>query len=330
MPTIYEVPLAFAREGLDEILLDYLSLPHYDRDLTKWDTIVNRVKNPQDEVNVAFVGKYVQLGDTYKSLNEALHHGGIANNVRVKISFMDSEELESDGYPETLARVDAILVGPGFGRRGIEGKLKAIRYAREMKVPFFGICLGMQCAVIEYARNVCGLKDANSTEFDTTAPHKVIYMLRDLLGVEALGGTMRLGKYPCDLREGSLARRAYGEAQISERHRHRYEVNQRIPPELRDAGLRSPGCRRTRSSSRWSSCRTTRGSSAASSTRSTRAAGPAPPALQGLHPRRARPPARDAGGRREEGGRAGDARPRAGESPRPERPVGLKRRRTRP
>ena len=237
VPTIYEVPLAFAREGLDEILLDYLSLPHYDRDLTKWDTIVNRVKNPQDEVNIAFVGKYVQLGDSYKSLNEALHHGGIANNVKVKISFVDSEELESVGYPETLARADAILVGPGFGRRGVEGKLKAIRFAREMKVPFFGICLGMQCAVIEYARNVCGLKDANSTEFETTTPHKVIYMLRDLLGVEALGGTMRLGKYPCDLGEGTLARRAYGEAQIWERHRHRYEVNQEYLPMLRDAGM---------------------------------------------------------------------------------------------
>ena len=157
--------------------------------------------------------------------------------MKVKISFVDSEELESVGYPETLARADAILVGPGFGRRGIEGKLKAIRFAREMKVPFFGICLGMQCAVIEYARNVCGLKDANSTEFETTTPHKVIYMLRDLLGVEALGGTMRLGKYPCDLGEGTLARRAYGEPQIWERHRHRYEVNQEYLPMLRDAGL---------------------------------------------------------------------------------------------
>src|SRR5664279_1927226 len=237
VPTIYEVPLAFAREGLDEILLDYLSLPHYDRDLAKWDSIVNRVKNPQEEVTIAFVGKYVQLGDSYKSLNEALHHGGIANNVKVRISFGDSEELETAGFPETLARADAILVGPGFGRRGVEGKLKAIRFAREMKVPFFGICLGLQCAVIEFARNVCGLKDANSTEFEPTTPHKVIYMLRDLIGVEALGGTMRLGKYPCDLGEGTLARRAYGEATIWERHRHRYEVNQEYLPALRDAGM---------------------------------------------------------------------------------------------
>src|SRR5512140_1520045 len=197
--TIYEVPLAFAREGLDEILLDYLSLPHYNRDLSRWEEIVNRGKNPSGEVNVAFVGKYVQLGDSYKSLNEALHHGGIANNVKVKISFVDSEELESVGYPETLARADAILVGPGFGRRGIEGKLKAIRFAREMKVPFFGICLGMQCAVIEYARNVCGLAGASSTEFEPNAPAKVIYTLRDLIVVDALGGAMRLGKYPCDL-----------------------------------------------------------------------------------------------------------------------------------
>ncbi len=235
--TIYEVPLAFAREGLDEILLDYLSLPHYDRDLSRWEQLVNRVKNPVDEVTIAFVGKYVQLGDSYKSLSEALTHGGIANNVKVKIAFVDSEELEAASYPDSLVGADAILVGPGFGKRGIEGKLQAIRWAREKKVPFFGICLGMQCAVIEFARNVCGIPGANSTEFDPNAAQKVIYKLRDLIGVDALGGTMRLGRYPCDLGEGTLARRAYGEPMIWERHRHRYEVNQEFLPTFREKGL---------------------------------------------------------------------------------------------
>ena len=235
--TIYEVPLVFAREGLDEILLDYLSLPHYDRDLSKWEQIVNRLKNPQDEVTIAICGKYVQLGDSYKSLNEALGHGGIANNVKVKLAFVDSEELEASGFPEGLRNADAILIPGGFGKRGIEGKIRAIRYARESRVPFFGICLGMQCAVIEYARHVVGLAGANSTEFDDETPYKVIYKLRDLIGVEALGGTMRLGKYPCELGEGTLARRCYGEPTIWERHRHRYEVNQEYLPALRDKGM---------------------------------------------------------------------------------------------
>jgi CTP synthase len=241
VPTIYEVPLALAREGLDEILLDYLSLPHYTRDLGSWEQIANRIKSPVDEVTIAIVGKYVQLGDSYKSLNEALGHGGVANSVKVKLAFVDSEELELRGFPETLVNADAILIPGGFGKRGIEGKIQAIRYAREMKVPFFGICLGMQCAIIEYARHVVGLQNANSTEFDANAPHKVIYKLRDLLKVEALGGTMRLGKYPCDLAEGSLARRCYGESQVSERHRHRYEVNQEYLGLLRGAGMSFAG-----------------------------------------------------------------------------------------
>ena len=219
--SIYEVPLQFAAEGLDEILLDLLNLPHYDRDLSKWESLVNRIKNPAGEVEIAIVGKYVEYGDSYKSLNEALAHGGIANNVRVKLHYVDAESLENDTYPEVLARVDAILVPGGFGKRGVEGMLKAIQYAREKKVPFFGICLGLQTAVIEYARHVAGL--------------------RDLIGVEALGGTMRLGKYPCELSPGSFAARAYGESLISERHRHRYEVNQEYLPALRDAGLSFTG-----------------------------------------------------------------------------------------
>ncbi len=264
----------------------------------------------------------MQLGDSYKSLNEALHHGGIANNVRVKISFVDSEELESVGYPETLARADAILVGPGFGRRGIEGKLKAIRFAREMKVPFFGICLGMQCAVIEYARNVCGLAEANSTEFDPNALHKVIYMLRDLLGVEALGGTMRLGKYPCDLGEGTLARRAYGEPQIWERHRHRYEVNQEYLPMLREAGLTFCGMSPDRkfvemvelSDHPWFlGCQF-------HPEFKSKPAQPHPLFKDFVRAARAHRHA-TARGRREEGGRVRDTRPRAGEPAAPERPL---------
>jgi CTP synthase len=241
VPSIYEVPLQFAAEGLDEILLDLLHLPHYDRDLTKWENLVNRIKNPAGEVDIAVVGKYVDYGDSYKSLNEALAHGGIANNLRVRLHYVDAETLENDQYPDVLVRADAILVPGGFGKRGVEGMTKAIQYAREKKVPFFGICLGLQTAVIEFARHVAGLEGANSTEFDEEPRHKVIFKLRDLIGVEALGGTMRLGKYPCELSAGSIAQRAYGENPISERHRHRYEVNQEYLPALRDAGMSFTG-----------------------------------------------------------------------------------------
>ena len=241
VPSIYEVPLQFAAEGLDEILLDLLNLPHYDRDLSKWESLVNRIKNPSGEVDIAVVGKYVDYGDSYKSLNEALAHGGIANNVRVRLNYVDAETLENEQYPEILTRADAILVPGGFGRRGVEGMMKAIQYAREKKVPFFGICLGLQAAVIEYARHVAGLEGANSTEFEEEPRHKVIFKLRDLIGVEALGGTMRLGKYPCELAPGSIAARAYGESPISERHRHRYEVNQEYLPALKDAGMSFSG-----------------------------------------------------------------------------------------
>jgi CTP synthase len=239
--SIYEVPLQFAAEGLDEILLDMLHLPHYDRDLSKWETLVNRIKNPAGEVDVAVVGKYVDYGDSYKSLNEALAHGGIANNLRVKLHYVDAETLENDQYPDILTRADAIIVPGGFGKRGVEGMMNAIQYAREKKVPYFGICLGLQTAVIEFARHVAGLEGANSTEFEEEPKHKVIYKLRDLIGVEALGGTMRLGKYPCELSAGSFAARAYGESLISERHRHRYEVNQEYLPLLKEHGLSFTG-----------------------------------------------------------------------------------------
>jgi CTP synthase len=239
---IYQVPLAFSREGLDEILLDKLHLPHEEIGaLTKWEEIVRKLRHPEDEVRIGFVGKYVEFGDSYKSLNEALTHGGIANNVKVRIIYIDSESLEEEGYHGELTSVDGILVGPGFGARGIEGKLRAIRYAREKRIPFFGICLGMQCATIEFARNVVGMVGANSTEFDDEAPYKVIYKLRDLIGVDALGGTMRLGKYPCDLVEGSIARDAYAVDHVDERHRHRYEVNPEYVPALQEKGFRVTG-----------------------------------------------------------------------------------------
>ena len=239
---IYQVPLAFSRERLDEILLDKLHLPHVEIGaLTKWEEIVRKMRHPEDEVKIGFVGKYVEFGDSYKSLNEALTHGGIANNVKVRIVYIDSEELEEEGYHGDLSKVDGILVGPGFGSRGVEGKLRAIRYARERRIPFFGICLGMQCATIEFARNMAGMVGANSTEFDDEAPYKVIYKLRDLIGVDALGGTMRLGKYPCNLADNSIVREAYGVESVEERHRHRYEVNPEYVPKLESLGFRVTG-----------------------------------------------------------------------------------------
>ena len=235
--TIYEVPLHFAREGLDEILLDQLSLPHYERDLGRWETLVSKVKNPKHQVRIGIVGKYVELPDAYKSLNEALLHGGVANDARVELVYISAEEIESGNWPREVFEVDGLLVPIGFGARGTEGKIRAIRYAREHEVPFFGICLGMQCLTIEFARNVCGVKEATSTEFDPDTAQPIIYKLRDLLGIEEMGGTMRLGAYPCRLREGTLARAIYGAEEISERHRHRYEVNQRYLATLKEHGL---------------------------------------------------------------------------------------------
>jgi len=235
--TIYEVPLLFAREGLDETLLDLLNLPHYERDLGRWESLVSKVKNPKDNVRIGIVGKYVELPDAYKSLNEALLHGGIANDCRVDLVYISAEEIESGTWPREIFEVDGLLVPIGFGPRGTEGKIRAIRYAREHQVPFFGICLGMQCMTIEFARNVCGIDKATSTEFDPDTSQPVIYKLRDLLGVEEMGGTMRLGAYPCELAAGTMARRIYDEPAISERHRHRYEVNQKYLAKLKEHGL---------------------------------------------------------------------------------------------
>jgi CTP synthase len=236
--TIYEVPLMFAGQGLDDMIVKKLGLIAGERDLRRWTELVETIKNPEASVTIGIVGKYVELEDSYKSLHEALIHGGVANKLRVQIRWVESEDLMEDpNWEDRLRDFDAILVPGGFGKRGIAGMLRAINYARRGLTPYFGICLGMQCATIEFARNVCGLDGADSTEFDDDAAHPVIFKLRDLIGVEAMGGTMRLGAYPCVLKEGSLGERAYGAREISERHRHRYEFNPRYEDELGGNGL---------------------------------------------------------------------------------------------
>jgi len=236
--TIYEVPLMFAGQGLDDMIVKKLGLTAGDRDLRRWTELVETIKNPEASVTIGIVGKYVELEDSYKSLHEALIHGGVANKLRVQVRWVESEDLMEDAnWEDRLRDFDAILVPGGFGRRGIAGMLRAINYARRGLTPYFGICLGMQCATIEFARNVCGLEGADSTEFDDDTAHPVIFKLRDLIGVEAMGGTMRLGAYPCIVKEGSLAEKAYGAHEISERHRHRYEFNPRYEDELGGHGL---------------------------------------------------------------------------------------------
>jgi CTP synthase len=223
--TVYEVPLFLHSEGLDQLLVDVLRLPASPQDLGPWEEIVRKVKHPARRVTIAVVGKYLGLRDAYKSLMEAIGHGGIANDCGVEIRSVEAEQVERDGPKPHLHDVQAVLVPGGFGVRGIEGKIAAIQYAREERVPFFGICLGMQCAVIEFGRNVCGLAGANSTEFDPKAPHPVIDLMPEQQGITNLGGTMRLGAYPCRLAPGSRAAGVYGASEVSERHRHRYEVN---------------------------------------------------------------------------------------------------------
>ena len=235
--SIYQVPLKLAAEGLDDIVLERLNLPKGKRDLSRWVDVVEASESADDIVSVGIVGKYVDLADSYKSLNEALIHGGLANGVHVELVFIDAEDLEGSGYPEQLFEVDSILVPGGFGKRGIEGMIRAIEFARGRKVPYFGICLGLQTAVVEFARNVCGLAGAHSTEFVGSPPYKVIYKMRELVGVDQMGGTMRLGKYPCRLKPSSLAWQAYGSDEVWERHRHRYEVNPEYVPLFEEKGL---------------------------------------------------------------------------------------------
>jgi CTP synthase len=239
--SVYEVPVVFAGEGVDEIVLRLLKLEAGPRDLTRWTAMLERMQNPLDDVTIGLVGKYVEYEDSYKSLKEALLHGGLAHQVKVNIHWIEAEGVHGPDWRRQFEGYDGILVPGGFGKRGVDGMLNAIRYAREEKVPYFGICLGMQTLVIEYARNVCGLAEADSTEFNPGTPHRVIFKLRELKGIDELGGTMRLGAWPCVLKEGSFAHRAYGAREISERHRHRYEFNREYEDQLKAAGLRITG-----------------------------------------------------------------------------------------
>ncbi|MCA9676384.1 MAG: CTP synthase, partial [Myxococcales bacterium] len=235
--TVYELPLRFAEQGFDGKIAQLLNIWSRASRLDAWEDVVRTVTQPKRKVAIGFVGKYVQLVESYKSLNEALIHGGIANDCKVEIRHLDSELIEQDGAAAVLGDVDGVLVAPGFGARGTEGKIAAVRLAREQKLPFFGICLGLQMAVIEFARDVCGLADANSTELDDKTPHPVVDFMPDQRGITEKGGTMRLGAYPCVLKVGSRAAEAYGTSEISERHRHRYEVNNNYRDTLERHGM---------------------------------------------------------------------------------------------
>ncbi len=234
--TIYEVPLLLAREGLDRSILKMLELPDTDKDLSEWEQLIHDIKNPHGEVTIGIVGKYVRLEDSYKSLNEALAHGGFAHNLKVNLQWIEAEDLRPDNL-SPLEEVDAILVPGGFGPRGTEGMAVAAGFCRQRKVPYFGICYGFQWSVVEYARSICGLTNAGSAECDADSSPRLIVKLKDLVDVEELGGTMRLGAYPCVLEPGSLAHRAYGTLEISERHRHRFEFNREYEEILTKAGL---------------------------------------------------------------------------------------------
>src|SRR5712692_10148053 len=246
--TIYDVPLAFHEQGLDDLIVSQLGLEVKapQADLAEWRNLVATVREPSGgQTSIAIVGKYVELEDSYKSLREALTHGGVANNLRVEVKWIESEELMDDDYEDHLRDFDAILVPGGFGKRGVAGMIRAILYARRSRTPYFGICLGMQTACIEFARHACDLKDADSTEFNVETPYRIIFKLRDLVNVEEMGGTMRLGAWPCLLSEGSLAREVYGGAEeISERHRHRYEFNPVFRETLEQGGLVFSGASR--------------------------------------------------------------------------------------
>jgi CTP synthase len=236
VPTIYEVPLQFAAEEIDEIVLDKLDLTCPRPNLKEWKKFVENVKNPRGDVQIGICGKYTDHQDAYKSIVESFVHAGAANNVRVKLAWVRAEDVEREGAAQHLHEMSGLLVAPGFGERGIEGKIGAINYVREHGIPFLGICLGLQCAVIEFARNVCGLTRANSTEFKQT-DQNVIDMMIEQKNVTAYGGTMRLGSYPCDIVKGTRAYEAYKKDQVNERHRHRYEVNDAFKNTLAQHGM---------------------------------------------------------------------------------------------
>ncbi len=238
--SIYELPLMLSSENLDDLVVEHLQLDAPETPMTEWQSVVRRLKYPQHRVDIGVVGKYIELQDAYKSVYESLTHGGIANDCGINIVRIDSEVLE-EGDLDSLKGLDGILVPGGFGDRGIEGKIDAARYARENKIPYFGLCLGMQIAVIEFARNVIGLEKANSTEFDRDTPHPVIDLMPDQEGLTDKGATMRLGAYPCQLQSDSLSLEAYGEVDIEERHRHRYEFNNAFSDQLKSGGLRLAG-----------------------------------------------------------------------------------------
>mgnify|MGYP000015266926 FL=1 len=241
VPTIYEVPLKMHEQHLDEVVLEKLNLPaDSEPDMTAWSAFVEKIKHPSRTIDIALVGKYTELHDAYKSISESFIHAGASNDCHVKLSYVNSEKLNRENVAEKLGRMAGILVAPGFGNRGIEGKIEAVRFARENGVPFLGICLGMQCAVIEFARNVLGIADANSSEMEAT-PHPVIDLMEEQKGVMAKGGTMRLGAYPCVLKKGSKVAEAYGKLHISERHRHRYEFNNDYLAQFEAAGMKAVG-----------------------------------------------------------------------------------------
>jgi CTP synthase len=241
VPTIYEAPLRLHEEGLDDKICELLNIWSRAPSLEMWQRVVDKVKQPKSQVVIGFVGKYVELTESYKSLNEALTHGGIANDCKVVIRYIDSEEVERSGADALCTDVDGILVAPGFGARGTEGKIAAIRHARERNVPFFGICFGMQLAVVEFARHVCGLSGANSFEIDPSTRFPVVTLMNEQREITTKGGTMRLGSYPCVLGEGTKAAEAYGTSEISERHRHRYEVNNEFREQLGSHGMMLSG-----------------------------------------------------------------------------------------
>jgi CTP synthase len=239
--TIYEVPLVFHQEGLDDLIVRQLHLKAKPPALNPWEELVERIRHPKHKIRIALVGKYIELKESYKSLCEALSHGGLPHYCGVEVMWVDAEEIERKGAEPILKQADGILVPGGFGNRGIEGKIAAIRYARESKTPFLGICLGMQCAAIEFGRNVAGLADANSSEFDPKTPHPVIDLIPSQKDLDEKGGTMRLGAYPCELKKDSLAYRAYRADRVAERHRHRYEFNNRYLKTFKKAGMTVSG-----------------------------------------------------------------------------------------